>query len=124
MHLLAAQPGALSDNDEAIDLEQSPGAIVFLSAADTDLALITAAQEARLADAAHAAHAGGVPPFSERPFPVVRLRGLPYDATENDVAAFFQGLDVVDVVMLWRGQRLTGEAFVLLPNTVQVSGAP
>ena len=57
MHLLAAQPGALSDNDEAIDLEQSPGAIVFLSAADTDLALITAAQEARLADAAHAAHA-------------------------------------------------------------------
>ena len=50
MHLLAAQPGALSDNDEAIDLEQSPGAVVFLSAADTDLALITAAQEARLAD--------------------------------------------------------------------------
>ena len=38
MHLLAAQPGALSDNDEAIDLEQSPGAVVFLSAADTDLA--------------------------------------------------------------------------------------
>ena len=46
MHLLAAQPGALSDNDEAIDLEQSPGAIVFLSAADTDLALITAVLEA------------------------------------------------------------------------------
>ncbi|MEC8037356.1 MAG: cobaltochelatase subunit CobN, partial [Pseudomonadota bacterium] len=57
MHLLAAQPGALSDNDEAIDLEQSPGDVVFLSAADTDLALITAAQEARLADAAHATDA-------------------------------------------------------------------
>lgn len=50
MHLLAAQPGALSDNDEAIDLEQSPGDIVFLSAADTDLSLITTAQEARLAE--------------------------------------------------------------------------
>ncbi|HCI01258.1 MAG TPA: cobaltochelatase subunit CobN, partial [Alphaproteobacteria bacterium] len=61
MHLLAAQPGALSDNDEAIDLEQSPGAIVFLSAADTDLALITAAQEARLADAAHATVAAEAP---------------------------------------------------------------
>lgn len=61
MHLLAAQPGALSDNDEAIDLEQSPGAIVFLSAADTDLALITAAQEASLADAAHATDAAERP---------------------------------------------------------------
>ena len=49
MHLLAAQPGALTDSDEAVDLAQSPGDIVFLSAADTDLALITAAQEARLA---------------------------------------------------------------------------
>ena len=61
MHLLAAQPGALSDNDEAIDLEQSPGAIVFLSAADTDLALITAAQEASLADAANATDAAERP---------------------------------------------------------------
>ena len=50
---------------------------------------------------------------------MVRLRGLPYDATENDVAAFFSGLDVVDVVMLWRGQRPTGEAFVLLPWRVK-----
>lgn len=54
---------------------------------------------------------------------MVRLRGLPYDATENDVAAFFSGLDVVDVVMLWRGQRPTGEAFVLLPNAVQAEFA-
>ena len=51
MHLLAAKPGALSDSDEAVDLGQSAGDIVFLSAADTDLALVTAAQEARLADA-------------------------------------------------------------------------
>ena len=50
MHLLAAQPGALTDSDEAVDLAQTPGALVFLSAADTDLALITAAQEAVLLD--------------------------------------------------------------------------
>ena len=48
MHLLAAQPGALTDSDEAVDLAQTPGAVVFLSAADTDLALMTAAQEAAL----------------------------------------------------------------------------
>ena len=48
MHLLAAQPGALTDSDEAVDLAQTPGAVVFLSAADTDLALMTAAQEATL----------------------------------------------------------------------------
>ena len=50
MHLLAAQPGALTDSDEAVDLAQTPGDLVFLSAADTDLALITAAQESALLD--------------------------------------------------------------------------
>ena len=50
MHLLAAQPGALTDSDEAVDLAQTPGALVFLSAADTDLALMTAAQEGVLLD--------------------------------------------------------------------------
>ena len=50
MHLLAAQPGALTDSDEAVDLAQTPGDLVFLSAADTDLALVTAAQEAALLD--------------------------------------------------------------------------
>ena len=38
MHLLAAQPGVVSDGSEAIDLGQSPGDIVVLSAADTELA--------------------------------------------------------------------------------------
>jgi len=44
MHLLAAQPGAVSDGSEAVDLEQSPGDIVVLSAADTDLAALAAAR--------------------------------------------------------------------------------
>lgn len=43
MHLLLAQKGSISDGDEAIDLGQSPGDILFLSAADTELAAIAAA---------------------------------------------------------------------------------
>ncbi|TCR83819.1 cobaltochelatase subunit CobN [Rhizobium sp. BK376] len=43
MHLLLAQKGTISDGDEAIDLGQSPGDILFLSAADTELAAIAAA---------------------------------------------------------------------------------
>ena len=49
MHLLAATPGAVSDGSEAIDLGQTPGDIVFLSAADTEIAGLAAAQAHRLA---------------------------------------------------------------------------
>ncbi|WEJ99694.1 MAG: cobaltochelatase subunit CobN [Candidatus Sphingomonas phytovorans] len=38
MHLLAATPGTVSNGDEAIDLDQSPGDIVILTVADSDLA--------------------------------------------------------------------------------------
>ncbi|MFA7416709.1 MAG: cobaltochelatase subunit CobN [Rhizobium sp.] len=43
MHLLLAQKGSISDGEEAIDLGQSPGDILFLSAADTELAAVAAA---------------------------------------------------------------------------------
>ncbi|WP_455429134.1 hypothetical protein [Fodinicurvata halophila] len=43
MHLLAAQPGRVSDGSEAVDLGQTPGDIVFLSAADTELASLSTA---------------------------------------------------------------------------------
>jgi cobaltochelatase CobN len=43
MHLLTAQAGALQQEGEAIDLGQTPGAIVFASAADSELALIAGA---------------------------------------------------------------------------------
>ncbi|MDL2397700.1 cobaltochelatase subunit CobN [Rhizobium mayense] len=43
MHLLLAQKGTISDGEEAIDLGQSPGDILFLSAADTELAAIATA---------------------------------------------------------------------------------
>ncbi|MBO3760559.1 cobaltochelatase subunit CobN [Ciceribacter sp. L1K22] len=47
MHLLLAQKGSISDGEEAIDLGQTPGDILFLSAADTELAAIAAAAAGR-----------------------------------------------------------------------------
>ncbi|HJT06692.1 MAG TPA: cobaltochelatase subunit CobN, partial [Stellaceae bacterium] len=44
MHLLAAQPGAISDGSAAVDLRQTPGDIVVLSAADSEIACLAAAQ--------------------------------------------------------------------------------
>ena len=38
MHLLLAQKGAINESDAAIDLGQSPAEVLFLSAADTELA--------------------------------------------------------------------------------------
>ncbi len=38
MHLLATQPGTIDDGSLAVDLEQSPGDIVILSAADSEIA--------------------------------------------------------------------------------------
>ena len=49
MHLLVAQSGTIDDGDEPRDLGQSPGDIVVLSAADTELALLATAHRARVA---------------------------------------------------------------------------
>ncbi len=46
MHLLQARPGAIADGSEAVDLGQTPGDIVVLSAADTDLASLAQARAA------------------------------------------------------------------------------
>ncbi len=44
MHLLQAQPGGIADGSEPVDLGQSPGDIVVLSAADSELANLAAAR--------------------------------------------------------------------------------
>src|SRR5437899_7050961 len=49
MHLLTTTPGAIADGSTAVDLAQSPGQIVLLSSADTDIALLAAAQKRRRA---------------------------------------------------------------------------
>jgi len=41
MHLLLAQKGSINESEEAIDLGQTPGDVVFLSAADTELASLS-----------------------------------------------------------------------------------
>jgi cobaltochelatase CobN len=47
MHLLLAQQGSIVDGDEAIDLGQTPGDILFLSAADTELSALASALSRR-----------------------------------------------------------------------------
>jgi cobaltochelatase CobN len=49
MHLLAATPGLVLDADAPVDLGQSPAEIVFLSAADSEIAGLARAR-AKLAD--------------------------------------------------------------------------
>lgn len=51
MHLLKAQTATPEDAGEAIDLGQTPGDVVILSAADTELACLAAAQGSRPEDA-------------------------------------------------------------------------
>jgi cobaltochelatase CobN len=50
MHLLATEPGMIADGSEAVDLGQSPGDIVVLASADTEIALLAAAQARRRDD--------------------------------------------------------------------------
>jgi cobaltochelatase CobN len=44
MHLLATEPGIIADGSAAIDLAQTPGDIIVLASADTEIALLAAAQ--------------------------------------------------------------------------------
>lgn len=66
------------------------------------------------------AGAFGYPNQSPPPFPVVRLRGLPFDCSEDDVVDFFQGLDLIDILFVHKGGRFSGEAFCMLAYPVQV----
>lgn len=73
MHLLLAQKGTIADGKEAIDLGQTPGDVLFLSAADTELASIAAAHRGRgtgtrlrLASLATLSHPMSVDTYIER----------------------------------------------------------
>ena len=63
MHLLAAIPGAIDDGKEPVDLGQTPSDVVFISAADTELAALSEARaemdnppSLRLANLSHLMH--------------------------------------------------------------------
>ncbi|KAL0550806.1 hypothetical protein IC582_009870 [Cucumis melo] len=57
------------------------------------------------------------------PFPVVRLRGLPFDCMETDVVEFFHGLDIVDILFVHKNGKFTGEGFCVLGYPLQVDFA-
>src|SRR5712691_12286196 len=50
MHLLATEPGIIADGSVAVDLAQTPGDIIVLASADTEIALLAAAQARWRAD--------------------------------------------------------------------------
>ncbi|PIN17226.1 putative RNA-binding protein (RRM superfamily) [Handroanthus impetiginosus] len=52
-------------------------------------------------------------------FPVVRLRGLPFNCADVDIYKFFAGLDIVDVFLVNKDGRFSGEAFVLFAGPMQ-----
>ncbi|MBV7377467.1 cobaltochelatase subunit CobN [Maritimibacter dapengensis] len=63
MHLLAATPGTIDDGKDAVDLAQTPADVVFISAADTELAALSEARAEmdappglRLANLTHLTH--------------------------------------------------------------------
>lgn len=80
----------------------------------------------------------------ERIFPAIKLRGLPFDVSEDDIRMFIvrtgrsdstlsinhdltflpcifvQGCDPVDILMVRRDGRLSGEAFVVLSSPMHV----
>jgi cobaltochelatase CobN len=107
MHLLAAQAGALQQEGEAVDLGQSPGRIVFASAADSELALMAGAVDragaidVRLANILRLAHNLSVDLWLERTVQhaemvVVRLLGgaayWPYGVDQLEAVARHKGI--------------------------------
>ena len=110
MHLLAAQAGALQQEGEAVDLGQTPGRIVFASAADSELALFASAvdragvTDVRLGNTLRLAHNLSVDLWIERTVQhaeivVVRLLGgaayWPYGVDQLEAVARDKGINLV-----------------------------
>lgn len=74
MHLLLAQKGTIVEADEAVDLGQSPADVIFMAAADTELASVSVAKaslgkdssELRLANLMALSHPMSVDTYIER----------------------------------------------------------
>jgi len=110
MHLLAAQAGALQQEGEAIDLAQTPGAYVYASSADSELAMLAAAADRagedglRLANLMRLAHNFSVDLWCEQTLVhakliVIRLIGgaayWPYGCDEIEMLARQNGIPLV-----------------------------
>ena len=79
MHLLAVTSGTLAEGTDAVDLNQSPGDVVILSAADTELNSLATAQQRvalfrlRLANVLRLVHPLSVDVYGERVIIAARL---------------------------------------------------
>jgi len=56
-------------------------------------------------------------------FPCVHLRGLPFDCTLEDIAMFFQGLDILDVVLPEQQGHASDRAWVLFSSASDIPAA-
>ncbi|XP_042493729.1 heterogeneous nuclear ribonucleoprotein H2-like isoform X2 [Macadamia integrifolia] len=56
-------------------------------------------------------------------FPVVRLRGLPFNCADIDIFKFFAGLDIVDLLLVNKNGHFSGEAFVVFAGPMQAEFA-
>jgi len=56
-------------------------------------------------------------------FPCVRLRGIPFECTVEDIAMFFQGLNILDIVLLEQQGRAAGKALVLFSSAFDLPAA-
>ncbi|CAD5196509.1 uncharacterized protein LOC103971665 isoform X1 [Musa acuminata AAA Group] len=56
-------------------------------------------------------------------FPVVRLRGLPFNCDDLDIIKFFMGLDIVDCLLVNKSGRFSGDAFVVFSSPMQAEFA-
>ncbi len=109
MHLLAARPGIVSDGSAAVDLGQSPGDILFFSAADTELACLAeahrrqgpAAPSLRLANLGQLGHHLSVDLYLDRTVAGARLviarllggeRYWPYGVEQLELACREKGI--------------------------------
>ncbi|EFL90689.1 cobaltochelatase subunit CobN [Ahrensia sp. R2A130] len=112
MHLLLAQKGALADDDEAIDLGQTPGDVLFVSAADTELAGLASAHdgsfELRLANQMRLAHPLSVDTWCEN---TVATSKLVIVRVLGGASYFAYGLDAI-----YSACRANGVEMIALPG--------
>ncbi len=117
MHLLAIQAGAIQQDGEAIDLDQTPGRIVFASAADSELAALAAGvdragiSDLRLASLLRLPHNLSVDVWLEK---TVRHAKLIVIRLLGGVAYWPYGVDE-----LCRLAEETGAKLVFLPGDAQ-----
>ncbi|CAI9780854.1 unnamed protein product [Fraxinus pennsylvanica] len=62
---------------------------------------------------------GSASRYQPSAFPVVRVRGLPFNCSDVDIFKFFAGLDIVDVFLVNKDGRFSGEGFVVFAGPMQ-----